>query len=105
MLELNKEQRFDLQSDMDEFEHLLNKLAVGWRYVSRERKINPENHDADNLHTLGYVIEQATIPLEVYSRDKSINAGYVLEKLYKAKYSLSAVIAYFEHKSAMESAK
>ena len=105
MLELNKEQRMDLQMDFDEFEIMLNKLAVGFRFVSRERIINPENRDANQLHGLGYVIEQATIPLEVFTRDKSINAGYALEKLYKAKYSLQSVIAYFEHKSAMESSK
>ncbi len=105
MLELNKEQRFDLQMDFDEFEIMLNKLAVSWRYVCRERKTNPESQDADQLHGLGYVIEQAMIPLEVFTRDKSINAGYALEKLYKAKYSLQSVIAYFEHKLAMESSK
>lgn len=105
MLELNKEQRYDLQMDMDEFEHLLNKLAVGWRYTCQEKRINPENNDAEHLHDLGYVIEQTTIPLEVFSRDKGINAGYALEKLYKAKYTLQSVISYFEHKTALEEIK
>lgn len=105
MLELNKEQRYDLQMDMDEFELLLNKLAVGWRFTCQERIINPENSDAEHLHDLGYVIEQSIIPLEVFSRDKGINAGYALEKLYKAKYTLQSVISYFEHKTALEEIK
>lgn len=105
MLELTKEQNMNLQMDMDEFELVLNKIAVGWRHVCREAVINPESKDVNPLRELGYVIEQASIPLEVFSRDKAINAQYTLEKLYKAKYTLQGVISYFEHKVALESSK
>jgi hypothetical protein len=86
------------EQDIKEFSNMLYKLYHCWGHIKRMADENPENRDAVFLKELAYVIEACEIPIEVFSRDKHIHPGYVLEKLKKGKQCLDTAIDYFEGK-------